>query len=386
MVESATPKGQTGVKTAHRSRLGVKGDIPASNQQQPGQIQTRQTGSQNGNAWHQSGFGIERQPPARTTLAEQEPAEMPLLSIIVPVFRGSKELPVIVPQLVSLVPQLGPDMQLELILVDDGSPDDTYAVMERLQEQFPEHLVLVKLARNFGAVDAERAGFEVARGDCQGIIAMDLQDPPELFVDMVKYWRRGCPVVYAVRAFRQDGWISRNLSGFYYLVLRAVAFSDYPRQGFDVFLIDRVVAEKLKAMEERNTQLQLLIYWMGYPAVHLPYTRRQRSIGKSSWSLARKLKLAIDAVTGFSYVPMRIMSAIGLLSGVLAVGYGLWQWWTQGVGPQETGSRFGTLFLLLFGLQMVMTGVLGEYLWRTLEQVRKRPNYIIEKISPCTGR
>jgi polyisoprenyl-phosphate glycosyltransferase len=303
------------------------------------------------------------------------------LSIVVPVYCNQQSLPESLPKLLALESEI-PEIKLELIFVDDGSKDASLHLLKEQQEAHPDIIKVVKLARNFGAVSALRAGLSQATGDCQGVISADLQDPPELFLDMVRHWRNGYKVVYAVRQGRQDRFLDRAFSGLYYRLLRLCSFRDYPDEGFDVFLMDRQVATEVGRLKERNTHLQLLVYWLGYESVRVPYHRRKREKGKSGWSLFGKLKLAIDGITGFSYLPIRWISACGMLAASVSFLYGTLLILNRLVwGIEVKGfAALGTVLAFGMGAQMTMLGVLGEYLWRALDEIKGRPEFVVDHV------
>lgn len=305
--------------------------------------------------------------------------ERPVLSIVVPVYFNEANLPDTVPALLALRNRIG---AMEIVLVDDGSQDRSYAVMENLQRQHPAEITLVKLTRNFGSMAAILAGLCVARGQSIGMIAADLQDPPELFVEMHEAWRQGQKAVFAVRADRQETGFNRWASNAYYALMRRFALKGYPKGGFDYFLIDRQVADEVVKIGEKNTNLMSLVFWLGFPAKLIPYVRRERKAGESRWTLGKKVKLFIDSFVAFSYFPVRAMSLLGVIVSIGAfcyaafvVAYSIF----HGM-PVAGFSTLACLLALLSGLQMLMLGILGEYLWRTLDESRRRPAFVIDQV------
>ena len=232
-------------------------------------------------------------------------------------------------------------------------------------------------------MSAIQAGFTVATGDCVGMISADLQDPPELFLEMLSYWEKGTTkAVFAVRQDREEHRVQKLLSNGYYSLIRQFALSKYPNGGFDFFLIDRQVVSDLNQIREKNTNLMTLVYWLGYKPVMIPYIRRQRTKGKSRWTLAKKFKLFIDTFVAFSFFPIRLLSVLGLLVAIGSFLYGLFvliYYLNFGI---EVKGWVPTIVVLTFtsGIQMAMLGVLGEYLWRTLDEVRNRPPFVIDEI------
>lgn len=306
---------------------------------------------------------------------------MKKISIVIPVYFNESNLPDTVPQLLSLAEKLR-GYSLELVFVDDGSGDRSLDVLRNYRSKSPERIKVVKLTRNFGSMSAIQAGFTVATGNCVGMISADLQDPPEIFLDMISHWEKGSKAVFAVRQDREEHLVQKVFSNTYYSLIRKFALADYPNGGFDFFLVDRQVVGDLNRIQEKNTNIMTLVYWLGYKPVMIPYIRRQRAKGKSRWTFAKKVKLFIDTFVAFSFVPIRILSALGLLVAVGSFFYGgyvLFYWYFYGI---EVKGYVPIIVALAFnsGLQMAMLGVLGEYLWRTLDEVRRRPQFVIDEI------
>lgn len=310
-----------------------------------------------------------------------QPRGPALMSIVVPVYYNALNLPETVPQLLALDGRVE-GVGVELVFVDDGSEDDSITVLREFQRAHPDRIRVVKLTRNFGSMAAIQAGLTVARGDCVGMIAADLQDPPELFLEMLAHWRAGSKAVFAVRADREDSVTERLFANAYYALIRRFALAGYPEGGFDFFLIDRQVVGDIIRIGEKNTNLMSLIFWLGYRPVMLPYVRRARTRGKSRWTLSKKVKLFIDSFVAFSYVPIRFLSATGLLVATTAFLYGAYvfvAWLVNGI-PVRGFAPLIIVLALTAGIQMTMLGVLGEYLWRTLDETRRRPGFVIDEV------
>lgn len=306
---------------------------------------------------------------------------MKKISIVVPVYYNELNLSDTIPQLLVLEDSF-PDFSLELIFVDDGSGDRSLSMLLDFQLQYPEIIKIVKLTRNFGSMSAIQSGFTVASGDCVGMIAADLQDPPELFIDMFRHWRQGNKAVFAVRQDREESTMQKIFSNIYYALIRRFAIHNYPNGGFDFFLIDRQVVEEINKINEKNTNIMTLIFWLGFKPIFIPYTRRSRKKGKSRWTLSKKIKLFVDTFVAFSYFPIQVLSIFGFLVAFAAFIYGAFifvYWLLYGI---EVMGWVPTMIVLTIasGIQMTMLGVLGEYLWRTFDETRSRPHYVIDKV------
>ena len=302
-------------------------------------------------------------------------------SIVVPVYYNEPNLSDTIPTLLRFA-DIQPKYQLELVFVDDGSGDHSLHILLDFHSRYPEIIKVIKLARNFGSMAAIQAGLSIATGDCVGMISADLQDPPELFHEMLDYWEKGSKAVFAIRQDREEPFLSSFFSNTYYSLIRKFAIPDYPDGGFDFFLIDRQVIEELNRIREKNTNIMTLIYWLGYKPIMIPYIRRSRKKGKSRWTLAKKVKLFVDTFVGFSYFPIRALSLIGLLVAMGSFFYGLFIlfYWLFFSIPVQGYVPIMLVITFTSGIQMTMLGVLGEYLWRTLDEVRRRPPFVIDEI------
>jgi len=306
---------------------------------------------------------------------------MKTFSIVVPVYYNELNLPDTIPCLINLKNNIL-DYYLELVFVDDDSGDNSLNVLRDFQNKYPDIIKIIKLTRNFGSMSAIQAGLTVAKGDCIGIITADLQDPPELFLDMIHYWENGNKVIFAIRQDRQEGILKKYFSNSYYDLIRKFAISEYPKGGFDFMLADRQVINEVNRIHEKNTNIMTLIYWLGFKPIMIPYIRRNREKGKSRWTLRKKIKLFIDTFVGFSYFPIQLISLIGFIVACAAFLYGAFifiYWLFFGIEVQGWVPIM-TILTFTSGIQMTMLGILGEYLWRTLDETRRRPPYVIDEI------
>ncbi len=315
------------------------------------------------------------------------PSTKPLVSIVVPVYHNAESLPDLLGKFQELsVANAGE--RFEFIFVDDGSRDNSYDVLCQLAASEPR-LRVVKLSRNFGSNAALLAGLGQAQGDVTACIAADLQDPPELIHDMLAAWRSGRKVVLAAREGRDDSPLTTLLANTFYSLFRRFAVKTMPKHGFDFFLLDRQVCELVNNIQESNAYLMGLILWLGFDPHVIYYHRRAREAkyGTSMWTLAKKLKYFIDSFVAFSYAPVRACSILGVALSLLGVLYAL------GIvagriffGVHVEGwSSMMVVLLVVSGVQMLMMGVLGEYLWRNLDETRRRPRFIIDHALDASG-
>lgn len=305
-----------------------------------------------------------------------------IVSIVVPVFHNSTSLPDLLVQFQSLTAR-NPDEDFEFIFVDDGSRDSSYEVLCELARH-ERRMRVIKLSRNFGSNAALVAGLRHAKGDAVACIAADLQDPPELIDEMLVAWRHGAKVVLAARNGRDDSMVTRMLANTFYALFRRFAIKTMPKQGFDFFLLDTQAVGLINSIQESNVYLMGLILWIGFEPEVVYYRRRTREVryGTSMWTLFKKIKYFIDGFVAFSYTPVRACSLLGILVSLFGLLYAI----AIILGRMfleirvEGWSSLMVVILIVSGVQMMMIGVLGEYLWRNLEETRSRPRYIVEKI------
>lgn len=267
--------------------------------------------------------------------------------------------------------------EYEIVFVDDGSKDGSLQEMLSLRVQDPR-VKVITFTRNFGQMAAMLAGFKEATGDAVINISADLQDPVELIPQMIEKWQEGSEIVICHRTDRADTLFSKLFSRLAYSVLR-MSLPQIPPGGFDFVLMDRKVMGAFNAIDVRHRFFQGDLLWTGYRTSFIPYVRLKRTIGKSQYNFGKKLKNFLDAVLDVSYLPIRFISLVGLITSVLGVLYSLSIVfsWLRGGTPFEGWAPIMIAILLVGGLIMVMLGVIGEYIWRINEEVRKRPNYLV---------
>ena len=261
------------------------------------------------------------------------------------------------------------------MIVDDGSTDGTYALVR--QWAAADHRVRgARLSRNYGSHAALACGLKLTRGDAVVLIAADLQDPPEIINELVQRWRGSAKVVWAVP---QRGTRLSLRSLYYALLRRGDGLAGQPLEGGDVVLIDRAVAAVLMASDERHSSLFARIRLAGFEQANVPYRKEARHSGRSGWTLRKKMRLALDSLTGFDHALVRGMTYFGLLVAVAGFALALYVVANAIGGEPPTGwSSIMVAILILGGGQMIFLGVLGEYAWRTLDETRGRPLYVVE--------
>ena len=270
-----------------------------------------------------------------------------------------------------------PLLEYEIVFVDDGSQDGSLNEILNLREK-DSRVKVITFTRNFGQMAAMLAGFKEATGDAVINISADLQDPVELIPQMVEKWQGGAETVICYRTDREDTLAAKLLSRMAYEILR-ISLPQIPPGGFDFVLMDRRVMDEFNAIDVRHRFFQGDLLWTGYRTSFIPYVRLRRTMGKSQYNFGKKLKNFLDAVLDASYLPIRFISLAGLLTSLLGVLYSvsIAFSWFRGEAPFTGWAPIMITILLVGGLIMVMLGVIGEYVWRIYEEVRKRPNYVV---------
>lgn len=307
---------------------------------------------------------------------------MSKLSIIIPCYYNEGNISVTGKELIKNEQLFPKKTGFEYIFVDDGSKDKTFDELVKFQSKYPTKVKVIKLAKNVGANNASLCGLNNASGDCFAILAADLQDPPENLAKMFKYWQNGFKLVVANRAKREDPFISTIFSNIYHKLMRTFVLNNVPNGGFDQCLFDKQIRSNIVQMEEKNTYLPYLLLWLGYDYISIPYIRRKREIGKSKWTISKKIKSFIDSFVSFTYFPLRLISIMGILLSVAAFIYSIMIIHARLVNkvPVEGWTSITIIILFVSSFQMISLGIIGEYIWRTLDTARKRPSYIIDKI------
>ncbi len=306
---------------------------------------------------------------------------MPKLSIIIPCYYNAENIPVTTAEVIANEKEFPANVTFEYVMVDDGSKDNTYQELLKFHSNFPDRVKVIKLAGNVGSYNAILAGLNYATGDCNIILTADLQDPPELIPKMYDYWVKGIKFVIANRTDREESRSQKLFSNTFHRLMKKLALKNIPDGGFDLVLFDRQLREQAVKMNENNAHLIYLLAWMNYDYVSIPYVRRKREIGKSRWTLQKKIKLFIDSFVSFSFFPIRTISVIGIILGVIAFLYGIFVLIAKltGLVPLSGWTSIMVVLLFVSSFQMISLGVIGEYVWRGLDASRQRPNFIVDK-------
>lgn len=303
------------------------------------------------------------------------------VSIVVPCYFNELNIPETYSVIKKDVFENVKDIDFEIVFVDDGSKDRTFDELKKVHD-IDSRVKIVKLSRNFGEFRAIIAGLSQATGDAMVVMSADLQDPPYLIVEMIQNWQVGEKVVIAARSKRDEPWIKNFFANTYYKIVRKLVIKDYPEQGFDFFLIDRSVSNILVNMQEKNSSIYVQLIWTGFNPKIIEYTRQAREKGKSMWSYRKRINLFIDTFIVFSYTPIRWISGFGFIMSISGFIFALVLIYDKLMhGTNVAGwTSLMVVVLVLAGVQMIMLGVIGEYMWRNLDESRKRPLYIIDQI------
>jgi polyisoprenyl-phosphate glycosyltransferase len=312
----------------------------------------------------------------------------PVLSLVLPVYNEEAIIPELDRRLRTFLAEITADRgsgvgdAWEVIFVNDGSRDGSRALLEGLAASEPRYKVL-SLSRNFGHQMAITAGLDRANGAAVVVMDADLQDPPQVVRQMVAKWREGFDVVFGVRSQRHGETAFKRLTAaLYYRLLRAMlGGADIPIDAGDFRLMSRPVVLTLRALREQHRFVRGLVWWVGFRQTAVRYDRPARFAGETKFPLRKMLRFAVDGITSFSTVPLRMAIWFGILAGLVAMGGGVWALWEKLYG---TGVVKGwTTIMILVGLgssaQLLMTGILGEYVGRIYEEVKRRPLYVVER-------
>jgi polyisoprenyl-phosphate glycosyltransferase len=302
-----------------------------------------------------------------------------MLSLIIPVYKNEESLPRLLGELELLAGRLPDD--LEVVFVVDGSPDGSLRLLQERLPAWPVQSQLVELSRNFGSFSAIAAGLLHAAGDYLAVLAADLQEPPDLVLEFHRLLRAGdADVALGCRTGRADPWWSRLPSAAFWSLYRRFVVPDMPRGGIDVFGCTRQVRDRLLELRESETNLVALLLWLGFRRAFVEYKRRPRLEGRSAWTFGRKIRYAVNSVFNFTDLPVRALLLLGASGTVLALAAGLtvFVMWSLGRIPVLGYTPLMLVIAFFGGLTALGMGIIGQYLWLSLQNVRGRPAFVVK--------
>ncbi|MCS4294633.1 glycosyltransferase involved in cell wall biosynthesis [Comamonas sp. BIGb0152] len=297
-----------------------------------------------------------------------------MFSIVIPVYKNEASLPRLIAALTELKGSI--QSELEVVFVVDGSPDNSFGLLKESLTSLPFPTQLLLHSRNFGSFAAIRTGLKAARGDCFGVMAADLQEPPELMVSFAESLQKGeCDVVVGTRTGRDDPFFSRIASQAFWSLYRKYVVQDMPSGGVDVFGCNRQFRDQLLELQESRSSLVALIFWLGFRRKLIAYSRQARQEGSSGWTFRKKLDYMLDSIFAFSDAPIRALLRLGFIGCFISILLMVMVFIAKIVGDIQVPGYTATLLVVLFfgALNMFSLGIVGTYAWRTYENSKQRP-------------
>ncbi|GAA3088785.1 glycosyltransferase family 2 protein [Streptosporangium carneum] len=313
-----------------------------------------------------------------------------MFSVIIPVYRNAESIPWLISELtgVSATVEERHGMPVEFVFVVDASPDDSFALLEKALPQAPFRSQLLLHARNFGSFAAIRTGLRAAQGDYFAVIAADLQEPPDLLVRFLdRLVNDDLDVVAGVREGRDDPGMSRFSANVFWAFYRRFVVRDIPAGGVDVFGCNRRIRDELLRLEEANSSLVGLVYWLGFRRGEVPYERRARVHGKSTWTLGKKVDYLLDSVFAFTDLPIRVLTVLGALGCAVAACLAVFVVVMRLTGEIEAAGYTTTILVITFfgALNTLGLGFIGSYAWRSYENTKRRPLALVRTARAFDG-
>ena len=306
----------------------------------------------------------------------------PVFSVVIPVYKNEENVSELLDQLSRFSKELGSEP--ELVFVIDGSPDNSEQKL--LEGLIRANLVfkLVVHSRNFGAFAAVRTGLSYASGNYVGVMAADLQEPPELMFKMFKLLSEdSCDIALGVRTKRRDSWIADKLSNLSWAILKKLVFPEMPQGGVDVFACTKKVAKELLELSENNSSLVGQLFWLGYRRIEVPYERLPRTKGKSGWTLSKKIKYFLDSMFSFTDFPIKFLTYTGLIGTLLTFCIAIIVLFAYLSGNISSPGYTPLMLVMLFSTFLIVSGmgILGSYIWRTFENTKQRPLAVVRTLT-----
>ncbi|MBE9538847.1 MAG: glycosyltransferase family 2 protein [Proteobacteria bacterium] len=309
-----------------------------------------------------------------------------LLSVVVPAYNESPVLGEFHRRTSEVLCATG--MAYEIIYIDDGSTDDTAAVLARLRGN-DEAVAVIELSRNFGKEVALTAGLDHANGDVVVIIDADLQDPPELISEFLREWRNGYDIVYGRRTDREgESWLKKSTAKWFYRVMNRLSDVEIPRDSGDFRLLSRRALDALMSLRETHRYMKGLYAWVGFPQKEVPYLRQARAAGETKWNYWRLWNFALEGITSFSDVPLKMSTYLGILTSSAAFLYGIYFLLRTIIFGNPVAGYPSLILVVLFlgGVQLICLGIIGEYLARTYNESKSRALYFVKGYHPSRSR
>lgn len=306
---------------------------------------------------------------------------MRTIDVVVPVHNESENIRILFDRLEKTIQSI-PDIVFKYIFVNDGSKDDSIVKLVELAKANSK-VTVIDLSRNFGHQIAVTAGLDAVEGDATIVMDADLQDPPEVTLELIRAWQDGADVAYAQRRSRKDGFIKRTTAKVFYRFLQMLSDVPIPKDTGDFRLMDKKVVKELNGMREHSRYIRGMVAYVGFNQVAVPFDRDERLHGKSSYPLTKMLKLATDGILSFSNAPLRLISNLGYLISTLALAGIVYALVSKLIVPDTVveGWTFMVIAILgVGGIQLIMLGVLGSYIGRIYTEVQARPLYVINRI------
>lgn len=304
---------------------------------------------------------------------------MKKITIILPVYNEFDNISPLLLRLSKITRKLK-KYSFEYLFIDDGSTDDSYNCLVKYKKKYP--IKIVSFARNFGHQVALSAGIDYAKGDAAIIMDCDLQDPPELIGEMIKQWEKGYEVVYAKRRSRKDTLFKRTTAFYFYRILNKLSSVNIPSDTGDFRLIDKKVIIELRRFAERSRYIRGLVSYVGFKQRYVLFDREKRFAGETKYPLLKMINFALDAIFGFSTIPLKLITTFGFFIAIMSFLGILYAIFMKFFYPELTVSGWTLMMITIFfmgGVQMIVLGVIGEYVGRIYSETKKRPLYILRR-------
>lgn len=317
--------------------------------------------------------------PANPALTPRPANALPSISVVAPAYNEEEVLVEFYRRVVAVLDGIG--AEYEIVLVNDGSRDKTLGLMLSLQKIDPR-VSVVDLSRNFGKEIALTAGLDHTKGDVVVVLDSDLQDPPELIPEMLGVWREGYDVVYGVRSHRDgETWFKKTTAKYFYRLIQAVSRVDIPNDTGDFRLMSRRAVVDLLRLREEHRFMKGLFAWIGFPSKPIYYRRDPRAAGETKWNYWNLWNFALEGITSFTVAPLKVATYLGLAVASVALLYGVFVIWKAMVFGDAVKGYPSLMAVILFlgGVQLISVGVLGEYIGRIFNEVKKRPLYLLNR-------